>query len=84
MGLVYLVEAKTGKQTLVRDVDMVGTPLALMGNILSAGDDSRAHDMTAGVPVSVTTPSLLLYDVELQRAETKPEKSPILPPPPAP
>lgn len=83
MGLVYLVEAKTGKLTLVRDVDMVGTPLALMGNILSAGSDLRPHDMTSGVPVSVTTPSLLLYDVELQRAETKPEKSPILPPPPA-
>lgn len=84
MGLIYLVEAKTGERTLVRDVDMVGTPLALMGNILSAGSDPRPHDMSAGVPVSVTTPSLLLHDVELQRAETKPEKSPILPPPATP
>lgn len=82
MGLIYLVEARTGKLTLVRDLDMVGTPLALMGNILRAGDDTRSHDMlAAALPVTVTTPSLLLRDVELQRAETKPEKAPILPPP---
>lgn len=80
-GMVYLVEAKTGKLTLVRDLDLVGTPLALMGNILKAGDDARPVSMMMGVPVSATVPSLLLSDAELQRAETKPEKSPILPPP---
>jgi hypothetical protein len=83
-GLLYLVEATTGRLTLVRDLDMVGTPLALVNNILKAGDDSRAHNLMARVPVSVVVPSLLLGDVELQRAQTKPEKAPILSPPSAP
>lgn len=82
MGMVYLVEAKTGKISLVRDLDMVGTPLQLMGNILKAGDDVQVHNLVYATPISVVVPSLLLSDVELQRAETKPEKMPVLPPPP--
>jgi predicted Zn-dependent protease len=82
MGLVYLVEAKSGRITLVRDLDMVGTPLALMENILKAGDDVQVHSMAYAGPVSVVVPSLLLQDVELQRSEAKPERAPVLPPPP--
>ncbi len=82
-GLIYLVEADSGALTLVRDLDFVGTPLTLMGNVLRAGDDPQAHHFMAGVPVSVVVPSLLLGDAELQRAETKPENPPVLPPPPA-
>jgi hypothetical protein len=80
--MLYLVDAKTGALTLVRDLDMVGTPLDLMSGILKAGDDVEAQNMDWNVPVSVVVPSLLLSDAELQRAETKPEKHPILPPPP--
>lgn len=80
--MLYLVDAKTGALTLVRDLDMVGTPLDLISNILKAGDDVQAQNMDWNVPVSVVVPSLLLADGELQRAETKPEKHPILPPPP--
>lgn len=83
MGLVYLVEAETGRMFLVRDLDVVGTPLVLMSNILKAGDDVQVHNVSfAGGPVSVVAPSLLFQDVELQRAETKPERAPVLPPPP--
>lgn len=82
-GLLYLVEAATGKLTLVRDLDAVGTPLVLMANMLAAGDDPQAKNYGGAVPVSVVAPSLLLADLELQRAETKPEKEPILPPPAA-
>ncbi|MBI5882872.1 MAG: hypothetical protein HZB91_07205 [Elusimicrobia bacterium] len=81
--LVYMVEAKTGKKTLVRNLDVVCTPLTLMENILAAGDRSEVTDLVAGVPVSVVAPSLLVSGVELQRSEAKPEKAPILPPPPA-
>jgi predicted Zn-dependent protease len=80
-GLVYLVDAKTGQLTLVRDLDLVGTPLALLGNILAAGRDVEASDTVYGAPVSVVVPSLLLSDGELQRSEARPEKPPILPPP---
>ncbi len=81
--MLYLVDAKTGALTLVRDLDLVGTPLDLMNNIVGAGADAAVQNISWNVPVSVITPSLLLADAELQRAETKPEKPPILPPPPA-
>ena len=80
-GLVYLVEARTGKLTLVRDLDFVGTPLALLSNIRAAGRDVQASDIIYGAPISVVVPSLLLSDGELQRSEARPEKPPILPPP---
>lgn len=82
-GLLYLVEAETGKLTLVRDLDVVGTPLVMLSHILGAGTDSQAVNHMAGVPVSVITPSLLLAEAELQRSETKPENLPLLPPPAA-
>lgn len=81
-GLLYLVDAATGELTLVRDLDMVGTPLVLMNNILRAGKDLTVVNSAAPLPVSVVAPSLLLSEVEVQRAETKPEKAPILAPPP--
>ena len=84
-GLVYLVEAESGRLTLVRDLDIVGTPLELLGNIMRAGDDVRPQNfLVGGVPMSAVVPSLLLKDVELQRAETKPERPPILQPPAVP
>jgi TldD protein len=79
--LVYLVDARTGEMILVRDLDMVGTPLAMLGNIIAAGDDVEARSLVYGVPMSVVVPSLLLTEAELQRSETKPEKLPIVPPP---
>ena len=80
-GLVYLVEAKTGALTLVRDLDLVGTPLVLLNNILRSGDAPEVANAAVDEPVSVIVPSLLVREVELQRAQTKPEKQPLLPPP---
>lgn len=82
-GLVYLVEAKTGALTLVRDLDLVATPLGLLENLRAAGADARASNLVFGVPLSVVVPSLLLADGELQRAESRPEKPPVLPAPEA-
>ena len=84
--LIYLVDTKTGAQTLVRDLDMVGTPLDLVGRILAAGDDptvtSAFTELSSGsLPVSTVCPTLLLGEVELQRSETKPEKPLVLPAP---
>ncbi len=83
-GLVYLVDAATGELTLVRHLDVVGTPLVLMGNILRASNRPAVTSLIAGVPVSVVAPSLLVSELELQRSEAKPEKPPILAPPPPP
>jgi predicted Zn-dependent protease len=78
---VSLVEAETGRLTRVRDLDLVGTPLVMAESVLEAGDDPEVSDTDASAPASIVTPSLLLTEAELQRSETKPERSPILPPP---
>ncbi len=78
---VRLVDAETGRLTRVRDLDLVGTPLVMAESVLAAGDDPDVSDTDASAPASIVTPSLLLSEAELQRSETKPERSPILPPP---
>jgi TldD protein len=80
-SLLYLVDARTGEASLVRDLDVVSTPLDLISNIVAAGSDVKAKNAVFGVPVSMVVPSVVLSDAELQRAETRPEKLPILPPP---
>ncbi|HVE13023.1 MAG TPA: metallopeptidase TldD-related protein [Elusimicrobiota bacterium] len=87
--LIYLVDAATGKKTLVRDLDLVGTPIELAARIVAAGDDAEAvnavvEQESGRIPVATVAPSLLLSEVELQRSESKPQKQPILPPPDAP
>jgi hypothetical protein len=79
-----LVEAATGRVVRVRDLDLVGTPLVMAESLVAAGDDADATDVGLTAPASVVAPSLLLAEAELQRSETKPEKSPILPAPVAP
>ncbi len=78
---VDLVPADGGKPVRVRDLDLVGTPLVMAGSALAAGDDLDDSEVNAGAPSTVIAPSLLLSEAELQRSETKPEKSPILPAP---
>jgi hypothetical protein len=78
---VDLVPADGGKPVRVRDLDLVGTPLVMAGSALAAGDDLDDSEVNAGAPATVVAPSLLLSEAELQRSETKPEKSPILPAP---
>ena len=83
--MVYLVNARTGNLTLIRNLDLVGTPLYILNNILAVGSNQRVENSVAdGVPVSAVAPSLLLSDVETQRSDESPQKGPVLPPPPAP
>lgn len=82
LAQVFLVETQTGKTLRVRDLDLVGTPLVMAGSILESGTDAEINEINPGSPAAVVAPSLLLSDAELQRSETKPEKAPILPPPP--
>ncbi len=82
--LVYLVDAKTGKLTLVRGLDLVGTPLGFLNHVLGEGNDMTAIGHRIGwVPMSVVAPSLVLSQVELQRSKEPPVNPPILPPPTA-
>ncbi|OGS41799.1 MAG: hypothetical protein A2506_13375 [Elusimicrobia bacterium RIFOXYD12_FULL_66_9] len=82
LAQIFLVDAESGATLRVRDLDLVGTPLVMAGSILEAGDDAEVNEVYQGSAMAVVTPSLLLSDAELQRSETKPEKAPILQPPP--
>jgi predicted Zn-dependent protease len=84
--LVYRVDAQTGAETLVRGVDLVGTPLASVNRILSTGDTSRVFNGYCGaesgsVPTSTLAPSLLVGELELQRVAKALERGQVLPSP---
>jgi hypothetical protein len=84
--LVYKVDAKTGEETLVRGVEIVGTPLSSINRIIAAGDDSKVFNGYCGaesgfVPVSTVAPSVLVTEIELQRTRKDSGRPPILPSP---
>ena len=84
--LVYKVDAKTGAETLVRGVEMVGTPLASISRIVATGDHDGVFNGYCGaesgfVPVSTVAPSILMTEIELQRSDRALERPPILAPP---
>ncbi|TAH35253.1 MAG: peptidase U62 [Planctomycetota bacterium] len=74
---------------LVRGVDIVGTPLSCFSKILCTGDDPAVFNGTCGaesgwVPVTATSPSILVEEIEIERRERSQERLPILPSPIAP
>ncbi|HEX2679421.1 MAG TPA: metallopeptidase TldD-related protein [Polyangiales bacterium] len=81
--LVYRVPADGGPDVLLRGADVVGTPLVGLSKILAAGDDFATFNGVCGaesgpVPVSASSPSLLLGQVEIQLKEHEREKPPLL------
>ncbi|MCM2334431.1 MAG: TldD/PmbA family protein, partial [Anaeromyxobacteraceae bacterium] len=84
--LVSRVDAETGEETLVRGVELVGTPLASVNKVLATGDTARAFNGFCGaesgyVPVSTVAPALLVGEIELQRVARAMERGPLLPSP---
>lgn len=84
--MVYRVDAKTGEETLVRGVEMVGTPLSSVAKIIGASDSAGVFNGFCGAesglaPVSTVAPAVLFTEIELQRAQRTAERPPILPPP---
>ncbi|QDG53278.1 TldD/PmbA family protein [Persicimonas caeni] len=84
--LVYKVDPETGKETLVRGVEVVGTPLTAINKIVAASKDTGVFNGYCGaesgyVPVSAVAPALLTTEVELQRTQQSKERSPLLPAP---
>jgi hypothetical protein len=84
--LVYKVDAETGKTTLVRGVDFVGTPLTFLNKIVAAGDSEGVFNGYCGaesgvVPVSTVAPAVLMTEIELQRQRRGLQRPPILPAP---
>jgi hypothetical protein len=84
--LVIKVDAKTGAETLVRGVEVVGTPLTTINKILATGDQPRAFNGYCGaesgfVPVSTVAPTVLIQEIELQRTRKDTGRLPVLPSP---
>jgi len=81
--LVYKVDARTGAETLVRGVEIVGTPLSSINKIIAAGDDPRAFNGYCGaesgfVPVSTVSPTVLVSEIELQRTRKDTGRPPVM------
>jgi predicted Zn-dependent protease len=84
---VYTVDPKTGKETRVRDVTFIGTPLAVMQRILGFGDtadvdNSYCYAESGAIPVATVAPPMLVGELELQRASTRRYRPARLPFPP--
>ncbi len=81
--VVYKVYADGRPNELVRGVDLIGTPLATFNNIVAAGSDIGIFNgvcgaESGGVPVSASSPSLLVSTIEVQKkannSESRSEK----------
>jgi predicted Zn-dependent protease len=84
--LVYRVDATSGKEELVRGVELVGTPLTSVNKVLATSDEVRVFNGYCGaesgyVPVATVAPATLVGEIELQRVARANERSPILPSP---
>lgn len=84
--VVWRVWADGRPDELVRGVDLIGTPLATFANILAAGGDTEVFNGVCGaesgwVPVSASSPSLLVSEVEVQRRAKGNDRPPLLPAP---
>jgi TldD protein len=81
---VYVDEARAPE--LVRGVDLIGTPLSAFGKIVATGDKVDVFNgvcgaESGGVPVSASSPALLVSEVEVQKKSQSLEMLPILPAP---
>ena len=84
--LVYRVWVDGRPDELVRGVDLVGTPLSALSKIMAASDDYQTFNGYCGaesgfVPVSATSPSLLVQQIETERRDKGSDKPPVLPAP---
>jgi predicted Zn-dependent protease len=84
--MVWRIYADGRPNELVRGADLIGTPLTTFSKILAAGDDLQTFNGVCGaesgwVPVSASSPSLLLGQIEVQKKAKSSERLPILPPP---
>jgi predicted Zn-dependent protease len=84
--LVYRVYVDGRPDELVRGVDLVGTPLSALSKIMAAGNDYQTFNGYCGaesgfVPVSATSPSLLVQQIETERRDKGSDKPPVLPAP---
>lgn len=81
--VVYKIYVDGREDELVRGVDLIGTPLTTFENIVAAADDLGIFNgvcgaESGGVPVSASSPSLLVSKIEVQKKQKSQSKLPIL------
>lgn len=81
--VVYKIYADSRDDELVRGVDLIGTPLATFNNIVAAANDLGIFNgvcgaESGGVPVSASSPSLLVSTIEVQKKSKSQAKPPLL------
>jgi TldD protein len=84
--MVWRVYADGRPDELVRGVDIVGTPLLSLNNIILTGDKLEVFNGICGaesgqVPVSASAPAMLFSEIEVQKRAKSADRPPILPPP---
>jgi predicted Zn-dependent protease len=85
--VVYRIYADNRPPELVRGVDLIGTPLSAFGKFIAASTKVEVFNGVCGaesgqVPVSASSPELLVSEVEVQKKAVSQETNPILPAPP--
>ncbi len=81
--VVYKIYADGRPDELVRGVDLIGTPLTTFNNIIAAANDVGIFNgvcgaESGGVPVSASSPSLLVSTIEVQKKQKSQAKPPLL------
>ncbi|HEV2689959.1 MAG TPA: metallopeptidase TldD-related protein [Bryobacteraceae bacterium] len=81
--IVYRVYADGRPDELVRGVDIVGTPLASFAKILATSDKLDVFNGYCGaesgnVPVSASSPALLVSEIEIQKKDHSRDRPPLL------
>jgi len=84
--VVYRVFPDGRPDELVRGADIVGTPLASFAKILATSDKLEVFNGYCGaesgsVPVSASSPALLVSEIEVQRKNRSQDRPPLLPRP---
>lgn len=84
--VVYRVYADGRPDELVRGADIVGTPLASFAKILATSNNLDVFNGYCGaesgnVPVSASSPALLVSEIEVQRRNRSQDRPPLLPRP---
>jgi len=84
--MVWRVYADGRPDELVRGVDIVGTPLLSLNNIILTGDTEQVFNGICGaesgqVPVAAAAPAMLFSEIEVQKRAKGTQRPPILPPP---
>jgi predicted Zn-dependent protease len=84
--MVWRVYPDGRPDELVRGVDIVGTPLLSLNNIILTGDTEQVFNGVCGaesgqVPVAAAAPAMLFSEIEVQKRAKGNQRPPLLPAP---